>query len=558
MPEDMHHITKAVGFTGKTIKRWLATSPRKKSNAQQTDSVTAPTTPARPEIGPSIQQERLQHHVDAPQRNKSIVVKLCATPSSLSPSLLLEESQTPSQSPKVVSESSVDDSETTASTDPTTVADGDDLAAALAAVEDPIIVSLSFINGNEFRIVRNVISLDTSTDDLIALVRELCTRWRRAKTHYMRFLKARGQGVHMVAGIRFGDQRDHYVNGSHGGLSRFETLRDMFEDEELDFLQTTGEPAVLPMFVSIGPCDLDDGEGITEMPPSPQQARQWAYHRVASWQHTRKTASSQHSPLQHSAYARYNKTTCKISKGLLEVREREVNGLTIGSFDQGFPHITLPGPHVLEPHYQTANMANHNVHEMIARNVTASVICKREEPSQPHLPAMTFNDALMEVDTDSIPNDPIHLAIRIVNGLPGLQHIPLPVNFLMIVHPGKGTCTVMKKKLTNALYDYGCQCQDLGIEQMFRVRKDENGVTEGMWNAHEVEFWVLPQREEGRERKNGRMYTFERGSLKWYLDPEMVAQGNRKLYVEAWILPGEDGDEEWDAESDGEDDGEDE
>lgn len=534
MAEEMRSIKKAVGFTGKTIKRWLATgSP--KPNAQQTKDVEPvidnPATPVR--SGKSNQRRRSRQGTPAaPRRKASKVVELSRS----TPSIPIEEPQTPSGCPKLPSESSIENNDNTISTSPTK-ADSVDIPTIF--IKDPAIVTLIIKHSDELVIYRTHISLEATPSDLNPLLAQGCARWRHEHTDYMRLLKSRNQGVHMAAHINFGDHRDFYVSGDTNGLNRFPKLRDFFEEEEINFRQEfADEPPIIPFQITVDNIDLD-----SIVPPPPKQPLP-AHHRVAAWPTAPQSPNSPHEPLETGLYGAYNPTTGHMHPSLLKIPQRPINSTLIGSFSAATLHTgRIPyTTSCFEPHYQNlGGMSNTALPRMIQRRVYHNVQSQIPEGKIPWLPPMTFNEISQNLDTDGISNKPIYLAVRLVNGLPDLQggRILLPQNLLMTAHQGRGMSRAIREALITNLYHFSTKFgQGLGIERLF--------TESGVWEGHRVDFWVLPQ-------KGERLHLFERGSLKWFLDPGMAGEGERKLYVEAWILPDR-GDDDGDGEE-GEDGG---
>ncbi|KAF2162104.1 hypothetical protein M409DRAFT_58550 [Zasmidium cellare ATCC 36951] len=527
---------------GNTIKRWLATSPR--PNAEQTDEMTEPETPVRLIQDETLQSNGLDGRSNAP-RKKSITIRLSSSRSASIPSSSSNEPQTPSHSPKIIFQSSID-GRIFAEAD-----DADDTIDKVdPSIKDPVRISVHVSCNGMIYVHRAVISLDCPREGLTTAIARLCADWRASQAEYLQFLQTHGKCVHMVANIHFGDHRDLYVSGNEQGCHRFETLRDFFDSEELHFLESTGKLPMIGVIVTVQAENMPEGGGVSEY-PSPTTT-QWSHHRVGGWTIADKTENSQHSPLSIGLYAPYDRATGHMHAKLIEIREREINNLLIDSFTNPLKHDHITTPSHLEPQYIGLTSANHKVHKLIKRNVLFNAKFHRPEQNVAILPMMTFNEFTRPegaAHTDSISNDPIHLAVRLVNALPpNLQHIHLPTNILLTVHPGKGTKSAIITTLTSTLQAYGKKFlfDHLGIGQLFKPKMHEDGVVRDVWNEHRLDLWVLPQ------KGHGRMHLFERGSLKWFLDAEMAAEGDRRLYVEAWILPGVER-ELWEVVSEGED-----
>lgn len=548
MLEEMHHITKAVGFTGNTIKRWLATSPQSPPNADQTLEMAEPTTPVRLRKVRTLQFDEFEVHSNAP-RKRSITILLSSSRTGSLPSSFSDEPRTPTKSPKIGFKSSVDGTIFPNLANMTGVPETDNVVDA--SIRHPVLISVHVVSGQLIHIHRAFISLDSSRKELTDAIASLCVEWRAKHSKYMTFLESNGKCIHMLANIQFGDHRDIYVGGNEQGCYRFKTLRDFFTNEELYFLDNTGQRPCITVLVNISAEGMTEDEGICEYPdPYPKNTFQRAYHRIASWPYTDESTDSQHLPLRVGLYGPYNRLTGEMCNPI-EVLERPINdSLTIGNFSNPKHHQRLPPPTSFEPQYQRENLCGQPVQTMIHRNVLFNVMLKRAEPNIPTLPAMTFNEYRRPAGhTNAISNEPIHLAVRIVNALPRQQNVHLPSNVLMKVTPGKGTKAAIHTALTNALYNFGKKyfIDSTGIGQLFREEVTEDGQRKGVWAGHRLDLWVLPQ------KGDHRMYVFERGSLKWFLDAKRAKEGDRRLYVEAWILPKDQEEVSWETVSDGSD-----
>lgn len=151
----------------------------------------------------------------------------------------------------------------------------------------------------------------------------------------------------------------------------------------------------------------------------------------------------------------------------------------------------------------------------------------------PQEPQMTFLDYRPSNTAASLPDGEIHLAIRVVDRFTS-QMFPtqfrLPANMLMVVHPGKGVVDAIMDALREGIFRFACYSSEWRLQQF--MLDYQMG---GRWN---FELWVLPQ--SGPEKgKLGKLYQFKKGSLKWFLDPEMVKSGKGypTLYMEAHIVP---------------------
>ncbi|CZT20092.1 uncharacterized protein RCC_05949 [Ramularia collo-cygni] len=365
------------------------------------------------------------------------------------------------------------------------------------------------------------------------VLRHACIYFRNAQFEMMRTLKESNQGLHMLSTTTFSDERDAYLVRDSTQSSRISKLSDIFLSRKS--LKSLPE---IPITIKISIIDLVPGEDAYDSGEWSPQDRVYAYHRIATAPppspspprfKSRLTITLQKpffgpeeevqlQPLQTAHVVRYPRIFPPAGP-VVGIPCREINGMVIGD-----PHLVNEKPcqenQIWIDKYK--DIEGEGMKSRTAyRNMGQEAFEYGIREGVPFLPTLTFLPFVGK-GVVGLEGMRIHVAVRIVNST-SRRGVGVPMGVVVKVGDGEGMKDVICGSLRVKLREW--YARKGVLEGVKLVDEGE----EGKWRW---DLWALPQKV-GEEKV---MYRFREGSLRVFLDEEMVERGVRTLYMEAHMV----------------------
>ncbi|KXT16912.1 hypothetical protein AC579_4752 [Pseudocercospora musae] len=400
------------------------------------------------------------------------------------------------------------------------------------------------------RSLTSTVPFDTTTNELLEDIEGNCIEYREDNPEYSWKEQAMDVGLRL-GDVHAEDERDIYVNYKDSfGLLRFHLISDM--------LQKAPNGHSVDLWVDIWILPVNEAVharkagAFTVDSEGPERK----HYRIAIEETPAIHGRSQHRPMVRSLIAVHPGSVHSLNElKFYEIYQRDgFNGDLAGSYDDCNEYTIddildnqkRPQWLKLKNFERKYHFAFHKRNRgalllQIWQHMTLSRQSFFEEDDAPVLPAMTFQPFVPKPGAESLDVRDIHIAVRFVNKLSllCLDFLQLPMNVLAIIPAEDDSAQAVCDLLLSRLRDNAL------LSPLFLHSVGDK------WS---LELWVLPQeaesscvaeklhrfrdepkheQDQGHKKKKRR--TAKHG-LKMFFKPEVVREGDRRLFVEAHFV----------------------
>lgn len=346
-----------------------------------------------------------------------------------------------------------------------------------------------------------------------------------------------GSNFRGIVWLKFGGLRDKYLN-SRGTLLRFDIVEDMLFDP-------TDDDAIMNVEV-----EMQDDDDVDTIEVKLRRTA-YGYHRIATLpvveeeegEHGINT-QQQLQPMTWAILQRRFRDHKNLEIEVVRVLERNINGHSYGDCNaarririrlgEQAPVVLMSLPHDCKaPEY--AHLSDEELGQALSENLKEDqreLFSTRDAPSPnvPKLPDMTFQRYPLKRSGSDMPKGETFLAVTMVNQLHSDSKFPrtfkLPADVQICTEEKSNSIASIRKSLKRALENF-CQEKNLDTICLFQ---------DGLKSLWHFDLWVVPQK--GSEGGGEKLYRMEGDDcVNMFLDPEMVREGKRTMYMEAHLLP---------------------
>ncbi|KXT07245.1 hypothetical protein AC578_2425 [Pseudocercospora eumusae] len=375
------------------------------------------------------------------------------------------------------------------------------------------------------------LAFNASPESLVAIVQEACTRvCRKQYADLLRYLLSVGWDLDMNAYMAFGDGRDEFINKDQLGRFRWRCIADLFPtsiDPSKDF--------EIPIKIKVSV--------IAEVEPLPLPASIdiWKQHRLGWYEGIGKQSFGEDGAFR-------NMNTALILEFPNGNASTHHNVLTPERCFSTHPFIMIGDPcqgEVTDVQVTSLSFAGrpapYQADDMTVRNRVTQYLAGSQHDTSPDrmlpiLPPLTYQP-LLEQPTAQRSEERLHLAVRLVNRLEAddLRRVKLPANVLIDAR-GATNALQLKTLVIGGLQDVVAKKPkgyDWGPDSLVSIARLFDPRAERHWW---IDIWVMPQSKSlGAYRRLAKKGGAGK-NLAAFLDPTMVEEGDRKLWVEAHLL----------------------
>lgn len=328
--------------------------------------------------------------------------------------------------------------------------------------------------------------------------------------------------LYYVPVIKFGDERDRYVNTDDDGNYHIQLIIDLFHDanvEDLGLLVLVS----LQWRVSHAISNYELQDRIHNARPS----RPYTYYRlgtVVPESQSGETVDVGPIPSEWTLVGWYHHGKATNGLQLSKAHAWNINSMLLGDCDGAEEVKRLSKKVKLDEQYQSAGASKQELQKLL--DVQCNVQTMATSGGIPLLPTYCFNtpdsvSTFAAVAAHGRIREHIHIGLRFVNQFN--NGLVLPVDIQLSFKESDDFQTICQK-LGNTLKDTDRSGGQASPQALF------DSAMAGKWDW---ELWVLPQFE-----SHTKLYRFQDGTLKKFLNASRVAEGDFSLYTEAHIVPG--------------------
>ncbi|SMQ47761.1 unnamed protein product [Zymoseptoria tritici ST99CH_3D7] len=397
-----------------------------------------------------------------------------------------------------------------------------------------VIMSCYFISHPSVKPVTRYanVLLSGCPDDLRGVMRRHCEDIREKHADKLNQFKGTDYGWHMRSFIRFHDERGQYVNPTPDRSMRFSTMSDLF----LTRKELTSEAPTINIDIEFGIVNLGPNQLNFDSVYQLKPRAILNHHRIgtlkssplpvaASTSLLHKDSIAEHSRLTYPVLLTYPRTDPD-SAYYTDTFARPFHNHLLGSTDDYEPLGNLRGTTVIQKYAQVPEKCRGQLWRWTARSEAAQM---KVQPGVPRYPMLTFLHydraaTSKPVKDRDIKGQVLKLAVRVVNCFtePHLSEVQVPGDVLLDFEDGKSAIEALSTALKNGLADFRPEYKDL---------------------EYGIRFWVLPWAKGLDEDKYsediddlGKLYRWKEGPLKLFLEGEMLANGERRVWLEAHLF----------------------